>query len=110
MMIDTKTIIKHTAKKQRSRVTRELTRLDKKRNSPGVPPITCPYINLVQEMIDQLQNSYDELRDNNHHNPMTEDIAAEAKSILEVVRRMNETLRDNSAYWYKEYKILQKKQ
>ena len=109
-MIDTTRLIKHTAKRQRGKVHRELTRLDKKRNSPGVPPNTCPYIDMVQTMLDQLQHSYDDLRHNNHHNPMTEDIAVEAKQMLEVVRRMNETLRDNSAYWYKEYKMLQKKQ
>ena len=109
-MIDTKTILKHTAKRQRGKVTRELTRLDKKRNSPGVPPNTCPYIDVVQTIIEQLHHSYDDLRDNNHHNPMTEDMAVEAKQILEVIRRMNETLRDNSVYRYKEYKKLQKKQ
>lgn len=109
-MIDMNKLMKRTAKTQHSRVTRELNRLDKKRNSPGVPPNTCPYINMVQEMIDQLQHSYDDLKDKNHHNPMTEDIAVEAKQMLEVVRRMNETLRDNSGYWYQEYKRLQKKQ
>jgi len=40
---------------------------------------------------------------------MVDDIAEQAKNMLEYIRRANETLRDNSAYWYDKYKDQLKK-
>lgn len=87
-----------------NRRKREKQRLETKARSPGVPPNSCPYIDVVQTMIQDLVNSYDDLKNNNHHNPLTEEIGERAKDTLEYIRRANETLRDNSAYWYQQYK------
>lgn len=89
-----------------ARRKREKQRLETKARSPGVPPNSCPYIDVVQTMIQDLVNSYDDLKNNNHHNPLTEEIGERAKDTLEYIRRANETLRDNSAYWYDQYKNL----
>ena len=109
-MINTFKTTKQKIQNKRARLDTEMIRQSDKTHSPGVPPNSCPYINVVQTMIEDLQTSYDDLRDKNHHNPMTEEISEQAKQTLEVVRRMNETLRDNSAYWYNKYKDLLKKQ
>lgn len=92
---------KQTRKRRREA---EQERLDTKARSPGVPPNTCPYIDVVQTMIQDLVNSYDDLRSNNHHNPLVENIGERAKDTLEYIRTANETLRDNSAFWYQQYK------
>lgn len=89
-----------------TRRKREKQRLETKARSPGVPPNSCPYIDVVQTMIQDLVNSYDDLKTNQHHNPLTEEIGERAKDTLEYIRRANETLRDNSAYWYQQYKNL----
>ena len=88
---------------------REQIRLDKKRQSPGVPTNTCPYIDMVQVAITDLSNSYERLRTKGELNPMTDELHTVAIDTLEYIRRNNETLRDNSAYWYGEYKRLLKK-
>ena len=88
--------------KQKSRIERE--RLNKKAQSPGVPPNTCPYIDVVQTMVTDLQNSYDRLREKGEYNPTVDNIAKHAQDTLELIRNANETLRDNSAYWYNKYK------
>ena len=82
----------------------ERVRLQAKADSPGVPPNTCPYIDLVQNMITDLQGAYDRLRERGEHNPVVDDISKQATDLLEYIRRNNETLRDNSAYWYGQYK------
>jgi len=91
-----------TTRKQRRNAEQE--RLETKSRSPGVPPNTCPYIDLTQTMIQDLVNSYDDLKSNNHHNPLVEEIGERAKDMLEYIRRANETMRDNSAFWYQQYK------
>jgi len=87
-----------------TRRKREKQRLDAKARSPGVPPNTCPYIDMVQTMIADLVSSYDDMRNNSHHNPLVENIGDRARDTLEYIRTANETLRDNSAYWYNQYK------
>ena len=88
---------------------REQTRLGAKSASPGVPANTCPYIDMVITAIHDLSNSYERLRTKGEHNPMTEELCTVATDTLEYIRRNNETLRDNSAYWYGEYKSLLRK-
>lgn len=92
---------KQTRKRRREA---ESERLETKARSPGVPPNTCPYIDMVQTMVQDLVNSYDDLRSNNHHNPLVDNIGERAKDTLEYIRTANETLRDNSAFWYQQYK------
>ena len=89
---------------------RERERLAAKSQSPGVPSNTCPYIDMVITAVNDLSNSYERLRTKGEHNPMTEELCTVATDALEYIRRNNETLRDNSAYWYGEYKrVLSKK-
>lgn len=95
--------------KHKKQTPRERLRMQDKANSPGVPPNSCPYIDLVITMTQDLQESYEKYRETGHHNPMVDDIAEEAKNLLEYIRRANETLRDNSAYWYGKYKDQLKK-
>lgn len=66
-----------------------------KDKAPKVPPNTCPYINFVQEIIQdhfKHDDSVDELR------------KATLLETLEYIRKANETLRDSSKYWYDQYK------
>lgn len=95
--------------KHKKQTPRERLRMQDKANSPGVPPNSCPYIDLVITMTQDLQESYEKYRETGHHNPMVDDIAEQAKNMLEYIRRANETLRDNSAYWYDKYKDQLKK-
>ena len=89
---------------------REKTRMQSKADSPGVPANTCPYIDMIITIVTDLQNAYDRLREKGEYNPMVTDMATQAQDTLEFVRRSNETLRDNSAYWYGKYKELLQKQ
>jgi hypothetical protein len=94
--------------KDKNRHTR--TRMQAKANSPGVPPNTCPYIDLAITMVQDLNESYEKLRTSGHYNPMMDEITQHAQDTLEYVRKANETLRDNSAYWYNKYKDLLERQ
>ena len=91
--------IQHTTKKQR-----ELIRRSDKASSPGVPPNTCPYIDMTITMVGDLLDSYDRLHEKGDHNPVVDDIHKRAVDMLEYIRKNNETLRDNSLYWYNKYK------
>lgn len=96
-------------KTKSKRGTREQVRMRDKANSPGVPPNSCPYIDLVITMVQDLNESYEKYRETGHHNPLTDRIAQHAQDTLELIRTANETLRDNSAYWYNKYKDQLKK-
>ena len=99
--------VKSKGQKKRDR---EHKRLEDKRHSPGVPPNTCPYIDLTITMIKDIAEAYDRLRTKGEHNPMVDKIEQQACDMLDTyVRTSNETLRDNSAYWYGKYKELLKK-
>lgn len=89
---------------------REKQRLKCKAESPGVPANTCPYVDMTITIVSDLQNAYDRLREKGEYNPMVSDMAQQAQDTLEYIRRCNETLRDNSAYWYGKYKELLEKQ
>ena len=95
---------KRNVGKRLNKKKREQLRMQKKASSPGVPPNTCPYIDQVQTMIADLQHAYERLRERGEHNPVVDEIATLANDTLEYIRKNNETLRDNSAYWYEQYK------
>lgn len=96
--------IKTKNKRGTNKRTREQQRLDAKRHSPGVPPNTCPYIDQVKTMIADMSDAYVRLHERGEHQPMHEDMRVMVDDMLEYIRRSNETLRDNSAYWYNKYK------
>ena len=96
--------LKKTNKSKRK--LKERTRLSAKSNSPGVPANTCPYIDLVITMVGDLSEAYERLKTKGEHNPMMDEVQQHAVDTLEYIRKANETLRDNSAYWYNKYKQL----
>ena len=67
-----------------------------KKSAPKVPGDTCPSINYVQEVLEQITDRTDD------------DWAFKQRSIandiLEYIRDSNEELRSSSYYWYKRYK------
>lgn len=101
-MIATKKRFK-TSNKQSKRL-KEQTRQADKRNSPGVPPNTCPYIDMVKTVMDDMAVAYERLYEKGEHQPKFDDMKQLADDMIEYVRRANECLRDNSAYWYNKYK------
>ena len=99
------------AKKNRvSRTTgkkaKEAERIRCKASSPGVPPNSCPYIDMVKTIVEDMSLAYDKLYEKGEHQPKLDDLKQLADDQLEYVRRANECLRDNSAYWYQQYKNL----
>ncbi|SVA68799.1 uncharacterized protein METZ01_LOCUS121653 [marine metagenome] len=67
-----------------------------KKGAPKVPGDTCPSINYVQDIIEQISDRTDD------------DWAAKQvgviNGVLEYIRESNEELRNSSYYWYKKYK------
>lgn len=85
---------------------KEAERIRNKANSPGVPPNSCPYIDMVKTIVDDISAAYERLYEKGEHQPKMDDLKQLADDQLEYVRRANECLRDNSAYWYQQYKSL----
>lgn len=102
--------VKAKVRRSKKKKSKEARRLQAKNDSPGVPPNTCPYIDLVITMIKDISEAYDKMRTKGEHNPMVDKIEQQAVDMLDTyIRSSNETLRDNSAYWYNKYKDLLKK-
>lgn len=102
-------IANNTRMTKRQRKTprdKERERLDAKRHSPGVPPNTCPYIDMVKTIMDDMASAYERLYERGELQPKFDDLKTLADDQLEYIRRANECLRDNSAYWYNKYKSL----
>ena len=93
-------------KKKLKKADRDQTRMHDKRNSPGVPPNSCPYIDMVLTCLNDMSDAYTRLYERGEHQPKFDDIKQIADDTLEYVRRSNECLRDNSSYWYNKYKQL----
>ena len=103
-MIATKNRIKKKIKKSKlNRKEIEDTRLKAKHNAPGFPNNTCPYIDVTINMVTDLLDCYNRLREKGEHSPVIDELAQHAQDTLEFVRKSNESLRDNSAYWYNKY-------
>ena len=66
-----------------------------KKGAPKVPGDTCPSINYVQEVLEQITARVDD------------DWASKQRevvdAVLEYIRDSNEELRNSSYYWYKKY-------
>ena len=82
----------------------ELSVEEVKSNSPGVPPNSCPYIDMVITCVKDITQAYEDLEERGIKTPMVHCTSELANGLLEHLRHMNETLRDNSKYWYDEYK------
>ena len=66
-----------------------------KSGAPKVPGDTCPSMNYVQEIIDQIANRGDDWADKQ---------ATVINDLLEYIRDANFELRNSSKYWYDKYK------
>jgi hypothetical protein len=91
--------------KKKKKKSRKLKRnLKLKQSSPGVPPITCPYVDEAIRMIKELGEAYDQLRTTAIAEPLFDRRVELITETLEYIRAANETLRDNSLYWYNQFK------
>lgn len=66
-----------------------------KKSAPNVPGHTCPSIDYVQDIIDQIADRGD---------AWSAKQAGVIREVLEYVRESNNELRSSSHYWYKEFK------
>ena len=80
-----------------------------KRLSPGVPANTCPYVDEVIRMLGELEDAYDGAVNSGEVEPLMEQRIQLAKDTLEYIRAANETLRNNSHYWYNKFKRLKER-
>ena len=62
---------------------------------PEIPPDTCPYINFVQEVLDQI-------KDANKSKVISSQISL-INDTLEYIRDANTALRDCGKYWKKKF-------
>ena len=93
-----------------TRPPKKLEKITKvKASAPGVPTNTCPYIDVSITMINDMSDAYERLRTKGEYNPVVDKLQTNAVEMLEYVRTVNETLRDNSLYWYERYKDLDSK-
>ena len=67
-----------------------------KAGAPKVPGDTCPSINYVQEVLEQIT-----ARGGDDWSDKQADVL---NGVLEYIRESNEELRNSSYYWYKKYK------
>ena len=80
-----------------SKVSAKQNRInDAKKRAPNVPGDTCPSINYVQDILEQISE-----RANDEWAAKQVDVV---NGVLEYVREANEELRSSSYYWYKRYK------
>ena len=78
------------------RVSEKREKINKaKLGAPKVPGITCPSIDYVQELLDQIADRGDD---------WSEKQAGYINDLLEYVRDANFELRKSSKYWYDKYK------
>ena len=80
-----------------SKVSAKQNRInDAKKRAPNVPGDTCPSINYVQNILEQIsEQSKDD---------WTGKQVDVVNGVLEYVRKSNEELRLSSYYWYRKYK------
>jgi len=73
--------------------------MNKKDESPPIPTNTCPYIDHVIHMVDELKDLVEEnkLR-------FAESLYETIKAELEHIRFSNDMLRDSGKYWYEKNK------
>ena len=64
---------------------------------PHIPPNTCPHIDRVIELIDEIE-------DNINDKELVDRSFEIMKAELEYIRRANELLRESSYHWYRKSK------
>ena len=77
-------------------MVRQRTTLKKvKDGAPEIPNITCPYIDFIQSILDEIK---DETSEDFIHKKISL-----VNDLLEYVRDSNDALRKNGTYWYNKY-------
>lgn len=66
-----------------------------KDNAPEIPNITCPYIDFLQSILDEIK---DETKEEFIHKKISL-----SNDILEYIRDSNDSLRKNGTYWYNKF-------
>ncbi len=66
-----------------------------KDNAPEIPNITCPYIDFLQSILEEIK---DETTEEFIHKKISL-----SNDILEYVRDSNDSLRKNGTYWYNKF-------
>lgn len=73
---------------------------DYKKDSPEIPSNTCPYLDFLQSIIDEVKDESE--------SQFAKEKLNLACSIIEYVRSSNDSLRQNSYYWYTKFKNIRK--
>lgn len=73
--------------------------MPRKNESPPIPTNTCPYIDHVIHMVDELKDLAEESKLR-----FAESLYETIKAELEHIRNSNEMLRDSGKYWYQKNK------
>jgi len=60
---------------------------------PFIPPNTCPHIDRISDLVDEIGECVDDIR-------LLEQLTNTIKAELEYIRRSNELLRTASKYWH----------
>ena len=71
---------------------------DYKRSSPEIPTNTCPYIDFIKHILDDVKDETD--------SPLIREKLDLANANLEYIRISNENLRQSSHYWFIKFKNL----
>jgi len=72
-----------------------------KKDSPGIPPETCAYLDRIIEIVDDLSSLVvDEKK------TVADELGSLIKNEIEYIRTANDTLRNSSKYWYDNHKTL----
>ena len=72
-----------------------------KKDSPGIPPETCAYLDRIIEIVDDLSSLVvDEKK------TVADELGSLIKNEIEYIRTANNTLRNSSKYWYDNHKTL----
>ena len=70
-----------------------------KDKSPGIPPDTCPYLDHILEVVEDLSTLVQ-----NNKTEIAVQLHELIKHEIEYIRSVNDTLRTSSKYWYDHHK------
>ena len=70
-----------------------------KKDSPGIPPDTCPYLDRLIEVVEDLS-----VLAHANKTEVANELTTLVKNEIEYIRKANEILRESSKYWYDYHK------
>ena len=77
---------------------RKKTLSDYKNGAPELPTNTCPYIDFIKDIIEEVKDETD--------SQLIKEKLELANNTLEYIRMSNEQLRQNGFYWFNKFKNL----